>query len=86
MASELARSWVSSLAEQLTTDGRRLEGGWPGTISDARRLLTRRLAALATKLAPPEFDRLVKAIYDDAKTQWLAIADRCSPDSLVFDD
>jgi hypothetical protein len=34
------------------------------------------LASLAVAVPRDEFDDLVKAIYDDAKSQWLAIAAR----------
>jgi hypothetical protein len=77
IVAELSRRWVENLSAQLTQAGRRLEGGWPGTLSEARRLLTNRLAAPTTTITRPEFERLVKAIYDEAKSRWLAVAERC---------
>ncbi len=77
IVAELSQRWVENLATQLTTEGRRLEGGWPGTLSDARQLLTTRLSTPPTELPRSEFERLAKEIYATAKSQWLQVASRC---------
>lgn len=73
---EVSATWVESLSEKLLRDGRRLEGGWPGTLSEARRLTRIRLAAVSEPTTGPTFDRVVKVVYDRAKSRWLAIAGR----------
>ena len=76
---EVSRRWVDETSTRLTQTGRRLEGGWPGTMSEARRLLAYQLAAPATNVSRPEFEYLVKTVYDDAKRRWRAVAERSSP-------
>lgn len=73
---ELARDWFETVLGNLEQAGRIVEGGWPGTLSDARRLLVKRLAALSTALPKSDLDRSAKAIYRDAKRRWLDIATR----------
>jgi hypothetical protein len=86
LVAELSNSWVQALAAQLAESGRRLEGGWPGTLSDARRLLARRLGALPTAVTRSEFDGLVKAIYVAAKRQWGQAARRAPSEPSDTDD
>lgn len=75
----MSRSWVEEIANGLTRTGRRLEGGWPGTMSEARRLLSVRLASTKNQVSRQEFDYLVKTLYDEARGRWLAIASRNQP-------
>lgn len=79
LVAELSRSWVEEIASGLTRTGRRLEGGWPGTMSEARRLLSIRLAAPKMQVTRQEFECLVKTVYDEARGRWLAIASRNQP-------
>ena len=77
IADEESRRWVQHLLEQLATDGRLLEGGWPGTLSEARRLVAARITSEANRRAMraftrTEFDRLVKVVYGRARVEWLA--------------
>ena len=74
MVAELSKSWVAKISTQLTVAGRPIEGGWPGTLSEARRLLISRLDDPTRAISRGEFDRLVRGIYDDARSQWLALA------------
>jgi hypothetical protein len=77
LVAEVARGWVEELAARLTSSGRRLEGGWPGTISEARNLLTRRLAVGKVVLDRTDRERMARAVYDSARSSWLAMAERC---------
>lgn len=77
LVAHLAGAWVERLTRQLSDAGRRLEGGWPGTLSEARSLLTLELAAPPiVDISRPRFEGMAKAIYKDAKTMWLARADK----------
>lgn len=55
---------------------RRLEGGWPGTMAEARMLalreLTRELAAEGlAPLSPSELGAAAVIVYDHARREWL---------------
>lgn len=73
---ELGRDWFRGVVDGLTQDDRELEGGWPGTLSDARRLLATRLGALSIAMTKTEIERSAKAIYRVAKGRWLEVANR----------
>lgn len=73
---ELARRWFDEVAAQLTGAERELEGGWPGTLSDARRLLFRSLGDLAITPTRSEIECSTRAIYRAAKEMWLDVATR----------
>lgn len=71
-----ARSWAEACCAALAQEGRRVEGGWPGTIREARA----RVAAEATKvladqsmtwLTHDELDRLAQTTYDEARRAWM---------------
>lgn len=71
-----ARSWADTCCAALAQEGRRVEGGWPGTIREARA----RVAAEATRVLTAqsmtwpthdELDRLAQATYDEARRVWL---------------
>jgi hypothetical protein len=67
---------VERLRVQLADQGRPVEGGWPGTISEARRLVLARMAADAkpstsTVITRARFDQLVKVVYMKARREWL---------------
>jgi hypothetical protein len=53
-------------------------GGWPGTVSEASRLLVARMnaAAMRTPPEPAEMSRLARLTYTTAKAEWLSCADR----------
>jgi hypothetical protein len=74
---ELSRSWVDRVSQQLTSSGRRLEGGWPGTLSEARRLLVQSMSSPGADIQRGELEDLARTLYEQAKSQWLAVAARC---------
>ncbi len=65
--------WVKFQIAQLKGEGRPIEGGWPGTVTEARRRLMTCLAKQARQ--PPhdaeEVTLLVDMLYGIAKQQWL---------------
>jgi hypothetical protein len=75
-AVDAARSWAGLYCAALADEGRRVEGGWPGTIREARtrvaaeamRVLTKQSM---TRLTHDELDRLAQATYDEARRAWL---------------
>lgn len=75
-ALEAARSWTATCFAALAQEGRRVDGGWPGTIREARTLVaaeaTRALAGQAmTLLTHEELDRLAQTTYEEARRAWL---------------
>ena len=76
-ALETARTWVNRCVEDLQRDGRRIEGGWPGTLNEARarcgELAARTLARFSMiDLARGELDRAAHATYVEARRLWTA--------------
>jgi hypothetical protein len=72
-------AWAASCTEQLRREGRRVAGGWPGTLSEARGRLTAHLVAQLGRgfvLANDEIESLAKATYNAARTDWLSKAGR----------
>ena len=65
--------WANCLFALLEEEGRLIEGGWPGTVSEARRRLMVCLAAHPPDPPPDssELDHLVELLYDQAKRHWL---------------
>jgi hypothetical protein len=73
--SESAR-WVDFLIALLKKEGRPIEGGWPGTVSEARSRLMARLAKQADQ--PPQdaaaVTILADQLYNCARLLWLSSA------------
>jgi hypothetical protein len=75
----LAAAWVASLRETLLRDHRAIEGGWPGTVGEARALVIHRLVPELAKrgLSVPSPEGLAQAsheTYVTARRAWLAAA------------
>jgi len=78
-ACDAARLWARACSDELVREGRGVEGGWPGTMREARtraaveaaRLLTKRSMAA---LAHDELDRLARITYDEARRSWGALS------------
>jgi hypothetical protein len=76
-ALDAARIWVRQWVEDLERDGRPVEGGWPGTLNEARgrcaEVSARTLARLAM-LAPArdEVERFTHITYAEARRLWRA--------------
>ncbi|MCU0681784.1 MAG: hypothetical protein MUF34_05930 [Polyangiaceae bacterium] len=64
--------WVERTREQLSLEGRTVEGGWPGTMSEARGLVASVSGALKPALTFEESDWVAKTIYTHAKRLWQA--------------
>ena len=60
--------WAAEVRSRTIEENRRATGGWPGTMTEARA----RVAGLAGRLAPGEFDReeAAHAIYAGARRWW----------------
>ncbi|MBX3185818.1 MAG: hypothetical protein KF819_02340 [Labilithrix sp.] len=76
-ALDAARAWIEHLVEELSREGRAIEGGWPGTINEARgrcgSLAARALAVHAMPaLDRDELGRLTRIAYDEARRLWRA--------------
>jgi hypothetical protein len=75
-AVDLGRRWFASWRDDLSREGRVVEGGFPGRLAEARALVAaavgplfakRRLAAVTDE----ELGWAVHATYDEAKRAWL---------------
>ena len=69
------REWFASWREDLVREGRSMDGGWPGTLSEARARVTASVGrALARrKMDTATYEELglaVRAAYDEAKRAW----------------
>jgi hypothetical protein len=73
----VAERWAQGWRDQLEREGRAVEGGWPGTIQEARarttayfvvELARRRLPSLSND----ELTCTARATYDRARRDWLA--------------
>jgi len=69
------KTWAAALVEEMSKARRSVEGGWPGTIAEARTLaqreLTRQLASRG--LAPPSAGELASAaatVNEHARKEW----------------
>lgn len=74
-----ARAWTTGWFRTLREDGRRVEGGWPGTIHEARgRINADASNALTTSSMPAltreELGRLTQTTYEEARRLWRASA------------
>ncbi len=82
----MADQWVESWRVQLSGQGRRAVGGWPGTIPEALALVRAHLArSIGSErlagLGAQEVDRLARFAYARARQKWLAAAEREPPES-----
>jgi hypothetical protein len=88
----LGTAWAITSCEELRQSGRSVEGGWPGTVKEARgrvqRELTRLLADRGFEpLRPEELTAATSAAYDQAKRAWQgasgARTNRSAPPDLI---
>lgn len=75
LIAELGEGWAKRFRDELDKEGRPAEGGWPGTLGEARSCIdTSVLPALlrANMQAPTTVERiaLARALYISAKTHW----------------
>ncbi len=71
-ARDLGGVWVTRTHAQLLQEGRRMRGGFPGTIREARGLASDLSTTLAAALTMDESAWVTKAIYAEAKRVWRA--------------
>jgi hypothetical protein len=64
--------WADRCREALRQQGRRASGGWPGTVTEARALVSAHFAAELGPLTYDELQSAAKLSYTRAKRQWLA--------------
>lgn len=74
-ALDAARSWTRAYCADLAREGRRVEGGWPGTIREARARAAREGAKVLSKqsmtgLTHDELDRLARITHVEARRFW----------------
>jgi hypothetical protein len=68
-------SWAVDACDEARRSGRSIEGGWPGTVPEARMRVLQALAHVLTerRLSPLSHSELVTATaaaYDRAKREW----------------
>lgn len=73
---QLSQDWVTDVSKALEQQGRLLEGGWPGTMSEARNRVHKHCACISQPLLPHESDRLANALWGRAKRIWLTCSTR----------
>lgn len=71
----LGVTWAADACDDVAQSGRRVEGGWPGTVPEARMRVIRDLARelAAHGLAPLSQGELTTAtatVYDRARREW----------------
>ena len=75
---QLGASWASILCERLRLEGRSVDGGWPGTLSESRSRVRGHLdRELLERGLPPldhlELEQAAAAMYERAKCDWLEL-------------
>ena len=78
-ASGAAVVWTGAFFSELQREGRRVEGGWPGTVREARTRAANEAARVLGQSSMPaltgeELDRLARITYEEARRSWLAKA------------
>lgn len=77
-----AIAWASWWRAEMRRQRRPLEGGWPGTLSEARARVARRVAVELGpdfRLTPEELDGAARSAYAAARRDW---NDACVPESV----
>lgn len=74
-AREAARDWTLAYRDELAREGRVVEGGWPGTMPEARARSAARAGSLLlerrmSELAYDERARVARITYDEARRCW----------------
>ncbi len=78
------RRWFSARQAQLARDGRDLEGGWPGTLPEARSVVRAAILPALEKqgigrLTDAELELALRSTYAEARHAWQSAARRSTP-------
>jgi len=70
-----AQQWTDAFRVSLEREGRNVEGGWPGTMSEARVRATAHVGTVLgkrsmTALTYDEIGRVTRITYDEARRSW----------------
>lgn len=76
LASEVASQWTQTYLSSLADEGRPIEGGWPGTMPEARMRMDEHARRLLSKhsmvaLTTEELGQYTRLLYDEARRAWL---------------
>lgn len=71
-AVRLGQLWADACCEDLGRDGRAVEGGWPGTLGEARARVTAHARSMPCLLTEEELSWVTRATYDEARRVWFA--------------
>jgi hypothetical protein len=77
--------WASDALQAVALEGRKIEGGWPGTVPEARGRVRRELtqALEALRFTAPAEDELATATasaYESAREEWRRLGRRSKTD------
>jgi hypothetical protein len=84
----VGQRWFATWRADLLKEGRHIEGGWPGTMPEARALVAAPLASAFTqrRLIAVSNEELVfaaRAAYDEARRAWLTSPERWQGSEVV---
>jgi hypothetical protein len=73
--------WAMSRREELSREGRLVEGGWPGTIAEARARASDAIRVMLVEramvsLTYAELGRAARLTYGEARRAWLGMLSR----------
>ena len=68
-ARQQGRAWAGTVRRSIEESGRRIEGGWPGTLTEARARLELPSSAA---VAPAQIAHLARVLYGAARESWLS--------------
>jgi len=74
-ANDAAQRWASAIRSRTLSEKRRPEGGWPGTLSEARFLVDEQLlpslgVECLAELVVVEREQVARFLYRSARTWW----------------
>lgn len=87
-AAVVGQRWFATWREDLQREGRHIEGGWPGTMPEARALIAAPLASAFTqrRMLAVNNEELIwaaRTAYDEARRAWLTSPERWQGSEVV---
>jgi hypothetical protein len=84
-ACDAGRQWAERFCADLRTEGRAVQGGWPGTMAEARAVVRASLqgeisARRRSAVTTVELEWLTRIAYASARQDWLSRAERETPE------